>query len=152
MMTGSTGHRRSVGMTSPLIHDRGRGPELVGTRITVYNLLVDFLDPTVTEADVCTWYHLTPQQVAAGRAYILAHFEEVMAVHRRIEAARERSPSPEVIEMTRRARAGLELYREWMTLRKQQASSANGAAAFPTFREWRANRERQPVEPSGESA
>ena len=35
-------------MTTDLIHDRGRGPEIVGTRITVYDLLPDFLDPRVT--------------------------------------------------------------------------------------------------------
>ena len=34
-----------------LIHDRGRGPEIVATRITVYNLLPYFLDGAVTEAE-----------------------------------------------------------------------------------------------------
>ena len=30
-------------MANDLIHDRGRGPEIVGTRITVYNLLPHLL-------------------------------------------------------------------------------------------------------------
>jgi hypothetical protein len=37
-------------MATNLIHDRGRGPEIDGTRITVYNLLSDLLDPTATMA------------------------------------------------------------------------------------------------------
>jgi hypothetical protein len=40
-------------MATEFIHDRGRGPELVGTRITVYNLLPNFLDPMATDAHVC---------------------------------------------------------------------------------------------------
>ncbi len=55
-------------MTTDLIQDHGRGPEVVGTRITVYNLLQSFLDPTVTECEICRVYDLTAQQVAA-RAY-----------------------------------------------------------------------------------
>jgi hypothetical protein len=40
-------------MAIDLIHDRGRGPEVKGTRITVYNLVPHFLDPTATQAYIC---------------------------------------------------------------------------------------------------
>jgi hypothetical protein len=40
-------------MANESIHDRGRGPEVKGTRITVYNLLPHFLYPTATEAYIC---------------------------------------------------------------------------------------------------
>ena len=53
-------------MANNIIHDRGRGPEIVGTRITIYNLLPEFLDPSVTEASLCELYELTPEQVAAA--------------------------------------------------------------------------------------
>jgi hypothetical protein len=43
-----------------LIHDRGRGPELVVMRITVQDLFPYFLDKTATEAYVCKLYELTP--------------------------------------------------------------------------------------------
>jgi hypothetical protein len=39
-------------MSTELIHDRGRGPELVGPRITVQDLFPYFLDPTATEASM----------------------------------------------------------------------------------------------------
>lgn len=86
-------------MESYLIHDRGRGPELVGTRITVYNLLPHLLDPMATEAQVCGTYDLSPEPVAAARAYVLTHYDDVMREHSRIEQAlrqgtRRRSSTP----------------------------------------------------------
>src|SRR5215218_1730825 len=60
-------------MSAKVIHDRGRGPEIAGTRITVYNLLQSFLDPKVTEEEICRVYELTPEQVAAARAYVLSN-------------------------------------------------------------------------------
>src|SRR5437868_407840 len=47
--------REGIVMAS-LIQDRGRGPEIAGTRITVYHLLQSFLDPTVTEEEICRVY------------------------------------------------------------------------------------------------
>ena len=55
-------------MTTDLIRDRGRGPEILGTRITIYNLLPDFLDPTATEADICRLYDLTAEWCRCTRA------------------------------------------------------------------------------------
>ena len=91
------GSEKGVGssiMSIDIIHDRGRGPEIVGTRITVYDLLPYFLEPDTTEAFICRIYDfLTPQQVAAARAYVLNHFEAVMAEHQRIEAHCGRQPA-----------------------------------------------------------
>ena len=72
-------------MEHPLIHDRGRGPELKGTRTTVFNLIPDFFNPNVTEQQVCEEYHLTPEQVAAMRAYLLRNYAAVMADNAKIE-------------------------------------------------------------------
>jgi len=72
-------------MEHPLIHDRGRGPELVGTRTTIYNLVPYFLKASWTEAGIAEANRVTVEQVAAMRAYFLDHFVEVMAGHERIE-------------------------------------------------------------------
>ena len=72
-------------MATDLIHDRGRGPEILGTRITVFNLLPHFLDPTATEAYICRLYELSPQQVAAARAYVLNNPDTVLSEHLEIE-------------------------------------------------------------------
>jgi uncharacterized protein (DUF433 family) len=137
-------------MATDLIHDRGRGPELVGTRITVYNLLPDFLDPTMTESAICQMYELTPEQVAAARAYILSNPETVLAEHLKIEARIAAGNPPEVIEQAKQTRATFLRFKEWLTERDKvestSGSSRNGSVPFPTFREWLAEQESRPVE------
>ena len=140
-------------MTSALIHDRGRGPELIGTRITVYNLLTHFLDPTMTEARICIVNDLTPEQVAAARAYVLNHADTVLAEHLRIEeriaADIERiaseAPSRDA-EQARGAKATFLKFKEWLAQRKAADrewpdddptnESPNGANRFPSFKGW----------------
>src|SRR5260370_40549953 len=80
---------------SSVIQDRGRGPEIVGTRITVYHLLQSFLDPTVTEEEICRVYDLTARQVAAARAYVLGNPDTVLAEHLKIEQRLAEGNPPE---------------------------------------------------------
>ena len=91
-------------MSNEMIHDRGRGPELIGTRITVYNLLPYFLDPSVTEADIARSYDLTPEQIAAARAFVLNNADSVLAEHLKIEERLARGNPPEVREEAERAK------------------------------------------------
>jgi uncharacterized protein (DUF433 family) len=139
-------------MATDLIQDRGRGPEIVGTRITVYNLLSNFLGPTATEASICRIYDLTPQQVAAARAYVLNNPETVLAEHLRIDARMSEGNPPEVIEQAKQTHAAFMNFKEWLVQRQHAAaqetsaqsaseSNPNGPNGFPTFREWLAERE-----------
>lgn len=89
-------------MDESLIHDRGRGPEIVGTRITVYHLLPYFLDPSATEAYICLVTQLTPEQVGAARAYVLNHADTVLAEHLKIEARIAAGNPPSVAEKARK--------------------------------------------------
>ena len=144
-------------MATDLIHDRGRGPEIAGTRITVYNLLPHFLDPTATEDSIGRLYELTPEQVAAARAYVLNNPETVLAEHLRIEARMAAGNPPQVTEQARQTQATFRKFKEWLTQRQQaaaqervaesdSATSPNGSGSFPTFREWLAGRESRPAE------
>jgi uncharacterized protein (DUF433 family) len=114
-------------MSTQLIHDRGRGPELVGTRITVYDLLPHFLDPATTEDDVCRLYELTPQQVAAARAYVLNNPETVLAEHLKIEARLAEGNPPAVIERARQTHATFLSFKEWLA-RRQEAEASEGTS------------------------
>ena len=127
-----------------LIHNRGRGPEIVGTRITVYNLLPYLLDSTVTEAYVAELYGLTSEQVAAARAYALNYAESVMATHRKIEARIAAGNPPEIVMRGKEVHARFVKYRRWLADR-QRAENENRAKAqpsageanpFPNFQEW----------------
>lgn len=134
-------------MTTDLIHDRGRGPEIIGTRITVYNLLPYLLDATATEAYICSLYELTPEQVAAARAYILNHPDTVLAQHLRIEERMAAANPPEVIEQAKQTHATFMRFKAWFAEREkaEAASPSNGdskhSSPFPTFRDWLAERE-----------
>jgi uncharacterized protein (DUF433 family) len=140
-------------MATDLIQDRGRGPEIVGTRVTVYNLLADFLDPSATEASICRIYDLTPEQVAAARAYVLNNPDTVLAEHLRIEARMSAGNPQEVIEQAKQTHAAFMKFKEWLAQRElaaaQESNSAtNGSSKFPTFREWVADRDSRPVKGS----
>ncbi len=134
-------------MTVNMIHDRGRGPEIVGTRITVYNLLPYFLDASATEEFICRVYELTAAQVAAARAYVLNHPDEVLAEHLKIEARIAVGNPPEVIEAAKRTHVRFLKFREWLAQRERQADAEHaatrpsqrdetGLAGIPTFEQW----------------
>ncbi|HET6575273.1 MAG TPA: hypothetical protein VFG68_16830 [Fimbriiglobus sp.] len=134
-------------MDSPLIHDRGRGPELVGTRITIYNLVPAFLNPDTTEQQVCEWYHLTPAQVAAMRAYFLHHYAEVMAENARIEerirrGIEEQNSSPVFRAWANEVEGRVEYYPTWLAMRRAEAENggpplpANGPERLSEYVRW----------------
>jgi uncharacterized protein (DUF433 family) len=142
-----------------LIYDRGNGPEIRGTRITIYSLLPHMLDPTVTEDYICLVNQLTPEQVAAARAYILSNADTVLAQHLRIEERMAAGNSPEVIERAKESRATFLRFKEWLAKREKEAHHEPHAAStsegegrrsglFPTFREWITQQESR----SGESS
>jgi uncharacterized protein (DUF433 family) len=132
-------------MTSDLIQDRGRGPEIAGTRITVYNLLQSFLDPTVTEDEICRVYELTARQVAAARAYVLSNPDTVLAEHLKIEERLAAGNPPEVRERAERARSTFQSFKRWLAEREAASAQAGEGqerpGRIPTFREWLAKRD-----------
>ena len=105
-------------MATNLIHERGRGPEIKGTRITVYNLLPHFLDPSTTEADICRIYELTPDQVAAARAFVLNNPGTVLARHLEIERRMAAGNPPHVIEKAKEVHAAFVRFQEGLAKRE----------------------------------
>lgn len=142
-------------MSNELIHDRGRGPEIIGTRITVYNLLPYFLDSAVTEDSIAELYDLTVEQVAAARAYSLNNAEAVLKRHAEIEARMAVGNPPEVIEKLKRGHGRFLRFKEYAALRGEAEARDPEAPAekprtapgvFPTFQEWLAQQPSQAVE------
>lgn len=135
-------------MAAELIHDRGRGPELVGTRITVYNLLPELLDASMTEAEICRINDLTPEQVAAVRAYVLNHADEVLSEHMRIEDRLSAGNPPDTSEKLLAARQRFLSFRDWLAKKNATAPSpeqpggqSESLAPLPSFRQWLADQE-----------
>jgi uncharacterized protein (DUF433 family) len=139
-------------METQLIHDLGRGPEIEGTRITIDDLLPHFLDPGATEASICRRYGLTPEQVAAARAYVLNQPDLALGGHRDVEIEVASRNPPEVLEKAERARAALLSFKEWLARREIAAAQdrvAEGDAEksrpddrrSATFKAWLAEQE-----------
>lgn len=127
-------------MSTNLIHDRGRGPEIAGTRITVYNLLSSFLDPEATEKEICRVYELTPEQVSAARAYVLSNPDTVLAEHLKIEARMAAVNPPEAARRAERAKSTFKSFKKWLAEREaaeaKERDERKSPRQFPTFREW----------------
>jgi uncharacterized protein (DUF433 family) len=77
------------------IHDRGRGPEIKGTRITVYSIL-DYLLAAWHPDRIAAWFRLSSEQVRAAIDYINDHKAAVMAQYAKILERCERGNPPEV--------------------------------------------------------
>jgi uncharacterized protein (DUF433 family) len=88
-------------MSSIPIIDRGRGPELADTRITVFDVL-PYLQAGWSQASIALVFNLSSAQVAALSQYIEAHQEAVLATQQKIRARIAQGNPPE-IEAKRRA-------------------------------------------------
>jgi uncharacterized protein (DUF433 family) len=65
------------------INNRGRGPEIAGTRITVYDILDYYLDGS-GPATIAATLRIASDQVMAAIEYIETHREEVLANYQKI--------------------------------------------------------------------
>jgi uncharacterized protein (DUF433 family) len=81
--------------SAEVIHDRGRGPEIKGTRITVYSI-VDYLLLAWSAERIAAWFRLTLPQVEAAIEYINEHSLEVLRAYVKILERSERGNPPEL--------------------------------------------------------
>ena len=128
-------------MEHPLIHDRGRGPELLARpRLTIYSLVPFFLRADNTEASIAESFLITVEQVAAMRAYFLDHYAEVMAQHEKIEErirkGYEAQDTPEFRAQWAETRKAMELYRIWLREGGLDTKLPDRDARAAAFRAW----------------
>lgn len=136
-------------MDDSLIHDRGRGAEIVGTRFTVLDLLPYFLDPSATESYICRVNNLSADQVAAARAYALHHADTVLREHLEIEARIAAGNPPSVAEKAKKTHEAFVKFRQWLAERDERRASGDTGQphssavpnGLPAFREWIAESE-----------
>jgi uncharacterized protein (DUF433 family) len=65
------------------IINRGRGPEIAGTRITVYDVL-DYRKHGWHRDQIAAFFRLSSNQIQAAFDYIDSHHEEVMTQYQKI--------------------------------------------------------------------
>jgi uncharacterized protein (DUF433 family) len=101
------------------IIDRGRGPELEGTRVTVYRVM-DYVRAGDSPTQIGEELDLSEEQVRAALEYLNAHRDEVEAEYEAI-LKRVSQPNPDWIE------AGSA--KTWDELRHRIEARASGVPA-----------------------
>ena len=87
--------RESVTPLNAEIIDRGRGPEIKGTRITVYDIL-DYVLECWPRDQIAVWFRLSSAQVDAALQYIWGHKIEILTEYVKILERCARGNPPEV--------------------------------------------------------
>ena len=82
-------------MRTSTIHDRGRGPEIEGTRITVYDVMDYYVDGWPATR-IAARLSLGTPDIEAAIEYSEAHRTEVEAEYRKMLERDERGNPPEV--------------------------------------------------------
>ncbi len=82
---------------SAKIIDRGRGPEIAGTRITIYDV-VDYLQEGWRCDQIAGLFRLPPEDIQAALQYIDDHHEDVMTAYRQILARHRNVQYPPAVQ------------------------------------------------------
>jgi hypothetical protein len=104
------------------IIDRGRGPEISGTRITVFDIMDYTEGDPWDEVRLAELFSLTVEEVRVARDYIVSHRDEIMPIYEEGLARAARGNPPEI-----EARLA-ESHRRLMALRDALSSRKNGHA------------------------
>jgi uncharacterized protein (DUF433 family) len=96
------------------IIDRGRGPEIKGTRITVYDVF-DYSRKGWQPNSIALLFGLCTDQILAAMKYIEEHKDEVMKVYQKLLERDAQGNPPEVEARLRESRAKIDA---WLQARK----------------------------------
>jgi uncharacterized protein (DUF433 family) len=111
-------------MLEARIINRGRGPEIAGTRITVYDVL-DYHKEGWHRDRIASLFRISSRQVDAAIRYIEEHRDEVTEAYQRILARHARGNPP---ELQAKLDAGherfLAMVRERRTAKEREAHDA----------------------------
>ena len=108
-------------MLEAKIIDRGRGPEIAGSRITVFDIL-DYLQEGWDLVQIALFFRLSTRQVDAAVRYIDQHNDEVMEEYQRILERCARGNPP---ELQAKLDAGHEQFLTMVRQRHQPATEEN---------------------------
>jgi uncharacterized protein (DUF433 family) len=107
-----------------VIIDRGRGPEIAGTRITVYDIM-DYYKQNWHHTAIATCLRISSGQVLAAIQYIEEHKEEVLAEYQKMLDRDARGNPPEIQAKLDAIHAECRAVRE--EYRRKWANEANHA-------------------------
>lgn len=115
---------------STQILDRGRGPEIAGTRITVYDIW-DYASVGHHHTYIAVVLGLSSNQVLAALDYIEQHKAEVLEEYQKILDRAAKGNPPEVEEKLKKSKRKLELLRDKLRLERNGGKSHEGRSGRP---------------------
>src|SRR5207244_4483961 len=104
------------------IIDRGRGPEIKGTRITVYDVL-DYTKHDWPPHSISLFLGITVEQVLAAERYIEEHKKDVWANYGKMLDRAARGNPPEIRAKFRQSRRKLKEFMKQLQAQKAQGVS-----------------------------
>lgn len=107
------------------IIDRGRGPELERIRITVYDL-IPYLEAGDDPVHIAAVLPISVEEVLALQRYIQDHYDQVMAVHKRIEERIAKGNPPQIAERLRELPSHQRLMARWAEVQAQRNHNNHG--------------------------
>ena len=96
---------------TPIIIDRGRGPEIAGTRITVYDVW-EYAKVGWHHTAIAALFRVSSAQIVAAISYIETHKPEVLAEYQSIMDRVSRGNPPELQARFAASHARLQSFRE----------------------------------------
>jgi uncharacterized protein (DUF433 family) len=107
------------------IIDRGRGPEIKGTRITVYDVL-DYTRKGWHANSIALLFGLCTDQILAAMKYIEQHEKDVMKVYQKILERDARGNSPEIEAKLQESRAKIDAWLQARNNGQRQETAHEG--------------------------
>lgn len=106
-----------------VIIDRGRGSEIAGTRITIYNVL-DYSRHGHHHTYIAAILRISSAEVLAALKYIEEHHDEVMADYQEILDRAKRGNPPEVRAKLKQSRQKLLALKKQLRKKSQKSRNA----------------------------
>jgi hypothetical protein len=110
--------------TPPEIHDRGRGPEIVGTRITVFDVM-DY-HPKYPAAWIADLFRLPVPHVELAISYVDEHRDELMPQYQQMLDFAARGNPPHIRAILDKSREKLLAFKRELEA-KEAAARTSGA-------------------------
>jgi uncharacterized protein (DUF433 family) len=109
------------------IIDRGRGPELAGTRITVFDI-IPYLEAGHTPNYIAAVLNLATDEVLALMRYLEDHKAEVLETNKKIVARIAQGNSPEIETILQASPWHARIQARLAAVLAKPAGEANGAS------------------------
>jgi uncharacterized protein (DUF433 family) len=109
------------------IIDRGRGPELAGTRITVFDV-IHYHQAGHSPTYIASILGLSTAEVLALLEYVEQHKDEVMEMNRKIEERIARGNPPEVEKRLEGSPSHARIQARWEELQRQRSQGGDNGA------------------------